>query len=123
LQADARRWLERVGLADRAAHRPSQLSGGQRQRVALARALTTGARVLLLDEPTSALDPKTRDEVRELLADLVRKGTNSGSPLTLLFVTHDLRFADQLADEQWTLEAGKLHSSRRSNHEVSEVAS
>jgi ABC-type polar amino acid transport system ATPase subunit len=99
-------WLERVGLADRAASRPSQLSGGQKQRVALARALAQGVRVLLLDEPTSALDPEMRAEVADVLGRLVR--AEPSRPLTMLVVTHDIRLATELADELWVLDAGSL---------------
>nr|WP_240810339.1 ABC transporter ATP-binding protein [Actinomadura sp. WMMA1423] len=76
--------LERVGLADRADHLPTQLSGGQQQRVALARALVTRPRVLFADEPTGALDIRSSREVLALLRDTVaRSGT------TVIMVTHD----------------------------------
>lgn len=101
----ARELLEQVGLADRQRARPSELSGGQKQRVALARALAQDVKVLLLDEPTSALDRKTRDEIVENLRRLVK---HAATPLTLLLVTHDLHLAEHLADEQWTLDAGRL---------------
>jgi ABC-type polar amino acid transport system ATPase subunit len=97
--------LERVGLADRAACRPSELSGGQKQRVALARALAQAVQVLLLDEPTSALDPRTRDDVVQLLKDLVKR---SEAPLTLVLVTHDVHLAETLSDEVWRLDNGRL---------------
>lgn len=97
--------LSRVGLADRGGARPSELSGGQKQRVALARALAQDCRVLLLDEPTSALDPQTRDEVVQLLRDLVKRRE---SALTLVLVTHDLSLAETLSDEVWRLVAGRL---------------
>ena len=100
-------WLERVGLADRVRHYPSQLSGGQRQRVALARALAQGAKVLLLDEPTSALDPELRGEIRSTLARLVRERPAS-DPLTIIISTHDLELAGQLASELWVLDHGGL---------------
>ncbi len=101
----ARALLEQVGLGDRHAARTSELSGGQKQRVALARALAQDVKVLLLDEPTSALDPKTRDEVVENLRKLVK---HSPEPLTMLLVTHDVQMAQHLADELWTLDAGRL---------------
>jgi ABC-type polar amino acid transport system ATPase subunit len=97
--------LERVGLGDRGASRPSELSGGQKQRVALARALAQDVKVLLLDEPTSALDARTRDDITHILRELVKSGAE---PLTLLLVTHDQHLAESLSDECWTLDAGRL---------------
>jgi putative ABC transport system ATP-binding protein len=75
--------LRRVGLTDRAAHRPSELSGGQQQRVAIARALVSRAEVLFADEPTGALDSRTALEVLELLREVARDGQ------TIILVTHD----------------------------------
>jgi polar amino acid transport system ATP-binding protein len=92
VEAEALDLLARVGLADRAHHRPSQLSGGQQQRVAIARALAMKPRALLLDEPTSALDPELREEVRDVLRRLADDG------LTMLLVTHDLQLARDVAD-------------------------
>jgi ABC-type lipoprotein export system ATPase subunit len=79
--------LERVGVADRAAHLPSQLSGGQRQRVAVARALVGAPQVVLADEPTGNLDSQATVEVLRLFEDLHSSGQ------TLLVVTHDSRIA------------------------------
>jgi ABC-type polar amino acid transport system ATPase subunit len=101
----AHQLLAQVGLADRHGSRPAELSGGQKQRVALARALAQDVKVLLLDEPTSALDPQTRDEIVENLRRLVKR---AAEPLTLVLVTHDLALAQNLADELWTLDAGRL---------------
>jgi len=103
----ARALLEQVGLGDRHGSRPSELSGGQKQRVALARALAQDVKLLLLDEPTSALDQRTRDDVVQLLRDLV-KGASVPGPLTLMLVTHDLHLAETLSDEVWTLVEGQL---------------
>jgi putative ABC transport system ATP-binding protein len=83
-RARVREMLDRVGLADRARHRPSELSGGQQQRVALARALVTRPEALFADEPTGALDSRTGHEVLALLRDMV-----DGEGRTTVMVTHD----------------------------------
>jgi len=79
--------LERVGMAHRARHLPSQLSGGQQQRVAVARALVGSPLILLADEPTGNLDSRNGEAVMELLHDLHKSGS------TICMVTHDPRFA------------------------------
>ena len=75
--------LERVGMAERAHHRPSEMSGGQQQRVAIARAIATRPPIIMADEPTGALDSKTGRHVLEILRELYREGT------TILLITHD----------------------------------
>ena len=91
--------LERVGLSDRANHRPHQLSGGQQQRVAIARAVVTEPCVILADEPTAGLDPAAADSVLELFDRLHRSGH------TLVLITHDERAA-QCAARRMYLENG-----------------
>jgi molybdate transport system ATP-binding protein len=102
-RADAAGWLEQVGLADHAGHRPRQLSGGQAQRVALARALAARPRLLLLDEPLAALDAGTRLVLR---TDLRRHLTSYGGPAVV--VTHDAVEAMVLTDQLVVLEGGRI---------------
>lgn len=106
-RTDARRraagWLDRVGLADHAGHKPRALSGGQAQRVALARALATEPRLLLLDEPLAALDAGTRGGVRRDL----RRHLASFEGIRVL-VTHDPIDAYALADRVAILDAGRV---------------
>ena len=83
--------LERVGLGDRANHRPNQLSGGQQQRVAVARALVNSPKLLLADEPTGALDSRTSEELIDLFKQFNREG------MTIVLVTHELEVAKHAA--------------------------
>jgi putative ABC transport system ATP-binding protein len=94
--------LARVGLADRATHRPSELSGGQQQRAALARALVASPAVVLADEPTGNLDSRSSDEVVQMLRQTVDQ-----SKQTLVLVTHDPRVA-AYADRIVFLKDGKI---------------
>lgn len=95
--------LERVGLRDRASDRPWQLSGGQQQRVAIARAIALKPRVLLFDEVTSALDPELVGEVLEVIRDLA-----FNTSITMLFVTHEMRFAREIADRVIMFDRGQV---------------
>jgi polar amino acid transport system permease protein len=95
--------LERVGLSHRADALPRHLSGGQQQRVAIARALAPNPRVLLLDEPTSALDPELVGEVLEVIRRLAFE-----DGLTMIISTHQLRFADEVADRVVFLSGGAV---------------
>jgi L-cystine transport system ATP-binding protein len=98
--AAARLLLERVGLAGREDAYPSQLSGGQQQRVGIARALALEPEVLLLDEPTSALDPELVGEVLAVVRDLADDGW------TMVIVTHEVRFARDVATQVLFLDDG-----------------
>lgn len=85
--------LDRVGLSDRQDAYPSRLSGGQQQRVAIARALAMEPEVMLFDEPTSALDPELVGEVLSVMKELAQEG------MTMLVVTHELKFARNVANK------------------------
>ena len=99
----AMKLLDLVGLADKADSFPAQLSGGQKQRVAIARALALEPDVLLFDEVTSALDPELVGEVLSLLRKLARE-----TQMTMLFVTHEMRFARDVADRVVFFDAGRV---------------
>ncbi|MCC3703397.1 amino acid ABC transporter ATP-binding protein [Rouxiella badensis] len=94
--------LERVGLADRAGHYPSQLSGGQQQRVAIARALAVEPKIMFFDEATSALDPELVGEVTEVMRGLAREG------MTMVVVTHEMGFARKTADRVVFMDKGVI---------------
>jgi polar amino acid transport system ATP-binding protein len=105
--ARARDLLQQVGLSGREKAYPRQLSGGQQQRVAIARALAVQPSVMLFDEPTSALDPELVGEVLEVMAQLARNG------MTMIVVTHELRFARDVANNIVFLHDGKILESGR----------
>ena len=92
--------LERVGLAEKAKAYPQQLSGGQKQRVAIVRSLAMEPKVMLFDEPTSALDPEMVGEVLDVMKDLAKNG------MTMVVVTHEMRFARDVASRVLFLEGG-----------------
>ena len=98
--ADARTLLEQVGLAEKADQYPYQLSGGQQQRVGIARALALRPKLMLFDEPTSALDPELVGEVLRVIKDLASQGW------TMVVVTHEIRFAQQVADQVLFIDGG-----------------
>lgn len=91
-----------VGLEDQIHKYPQSLSGGQQQRVGIARALATEPEVLLCDEPTSALDPELVDEVTEILQKVAESG------MTMIIVTHEMRFARAVSDRCMFLDAGRI---------------
>jgi len=108
--------LEKVGMAERANHKPEELSGGQQQRVAIARALVNQPHILLADEPTGALDSKTGQQVLALFDDLHQQN------LTVIMVTHDIDVA-QRAQRLITLNDGEIVSDTRVQTTTSKVAS
>lgn len=101
-RATAEKWLERVGIHERKDYYPGQLSGGQQQRVAIARAIAMNPKLMLFDEVTSALDPELVNEVLEVIKDLARDG------MTMLLVTHEMRFAYDVSDRIVFMEGGRI---------------
>ncbi|WP_110928693.1 amino acid ABC transporter ATP-binding protein [Bacillus massiliglaciei] len=101
-QAKAEALLKKVGLGDKTDFYPFQLSGGQQQRVGIARAMAMEPKVMLFDEPTSALDPELVGEVLQAMKDLAREG------MTMIVVTHEMRFAKEAADEVIFMDQGVI---------------
>ncbi|MGY6768968.1 amino acid ABC transporter ATP-binding protein [Komagataeibacter xylinus] len=101
----ARDCLARVGMLERADFYPDQLSGGQKQRVAIARALAMSPALILFDEPTSALDPQLVQEVQGVIRDLSAEG------MTMLIVTHEMRFVRSIAHTVHFCEGGRIAES------------
>ncbi|WP_136065236.1 amino acid ABC transporter ATP-binding protein [Modicisalibacter radicis] len=97
--------LDKVGMREKIDAYPAQLSGGQQQRVAIARALAMNPKVLLCDEVTSALDPELVGEVLRVLEDLAREG------MTLILVTHEMKFARDVSDRVVFMHQGRIHES------------
>jgi polar amino acid transport system ATP-binding protein len=95
-------FLGRVGLADKATQYPEELSGGQQQRVAIARALVMRPKAMLFDEPTSALDVELVREVLDVMESLATEG------MTMVVVTHELRFAHHVASSVLMMDAGRI---------------
>ena len=99
----AKKYLERVGLGHKFDALPEELSGGQQQRVAIARALAMQPQALLCDEITSALDPELVNEVLAVVGELAKEG------MTLLMVTHEMRFAREVCDRVVFMHMGRVH--------------
>ncbi len=102
VEAKARHYLAKVGIADKADAWPAQLSGGQQQRAAIARALCMEPRALLFDEPTSALDPELEQEVVKVIKALAEEGR------TMILVTHDMKLAADVSDHVVFLHKGRI---------------
>jgi polar amino acid transport system ATP-binding protein len=94
--------LKRIGLTEKANAYPNQLSGGQKQRIAIVRALAMNPDVMLFDEPTSALDPEMVGEVLDLMVQLADEG------MTMVVVTHEMRFAKKVATRVLFMDEGKI---------------
>ena len=103
--------LERIGLADKANEFPNMLSGGQKQRIAIVRALAMDPEVMLFDEPTSALDPEMIGEVLDVMKDLAESG------MTMIVVTHEMRFAREVSSRTIFLDGGVIGEDKPS-HEL-----
>jgi len=97
-----RQLLQRVGIPEQADKFPGQLSGGQQQRVAIARALAMQPKIMMFDEPTSALDPEMIKEVLDVMIELARSG------MTMLVVTHEMGFANAVADRMFFFDEGQI---------------
>ena len=113
---DAVALLGQVGLAEKAEQYPYQLSGGQQQRVGIARALALRPKLMLFDEPTSALDPELVGEVLAVIKDLAQQGW------TMVVVTHEIRFAQQVADQVLFIDGGVVLESGPPSQVLTEPA-
>jgi polar amino acid transport system ATP-binding protein len=102
-ETQAKELLAMVGLSDKINSYPSQLSGGQQQRVAIARALALRPKVMLFDEVTSALDPELVGEVLQVIRELTHR-----TDMTMLIVTHEMRFARDVSDRVAMFDHGRI---------------
>ena len=107
-EAKAEELVRRVGLADKLTAYPSQLSGGQKQRIAIVRALMMNPEVMLFDEPTSALDPEMIGEVLGVMKTLAEDG------MTMIVVTHEMRFAREVSSRTLFLDGGRIEEDKPS---------
>ncbi|MEK3800721.1 amino acid ABC transporter ATP-binding protein [Peribacillus sp. FSL H8-0477] len=98
----ARKYLDKVGISEKADSYPAQLSGGQQQRVAIARGLAMNPEIMLFDEPTSALDPEMIGEVLDVMKALALEG------MTMVVVTHEMGFAKEVADRIVFMDQGQI---------------
>ena len=107
-EAKAEELVRRVGLSDKLNAYPSQLSGGQKQRIAIVRSLMMNPEVMLFDEPTSALDPEMIGEVLGVMKNLAEDG------MTMIVVTHEMRFAREVSGRTLFLDGGKIEEDKPS---------
>ncbi len=98
----AKKYLQKVGLEEKADSFPSRLSGGQKQRIAIARALCMNPDIMLFDEPTSALDPEMVKEVLDVMKELAKEG------MTMVVVTHEMGFAREVATRVLFMDGGNI---------------
>jgi len=110
VEASARKYLAKVGIAEKCDAYPAQLSGGQQQRAAIARALCMNPRAMLFDEPTSALDPELVGEVLAVIRDLAAEGR------TMILVTHEMKFAREVASHVIYLHNGMIEEEGPPDH-------
>ena len=101
-QNEAMKLLRMIGLEDKKDVYPDNLSGGQKQRVAIIRSLIMNPEIMLFDEPTSALDPEMIEEVLTLMKEVAQKG------MTMVIVTHELDFANDIANKVVFMDEGKI---------------
>ena len=109
---NAKEILNFLGLGDKISSYPYQLSGGQKQRVAIGRALALNPKLMCFDEPTSALDPGLTGEVSELIRSLAKDG------MSMLIITHDMSFAEKVADKIYSMNNGVLTSGNFYNERI-----